>query len=110
VDWLYRVYRYPVREIREALIDDFLPNRDPKITLARLFLGGPVEINEASRGELLRVPGIGPISANRILSLRNDGIRIQSRRQLAEIGVVLSRAQPFLKINGNYQATLKDWF
>ena len=98
-----------LREIKEALIDDFLPNRDPKITIARLFLEGPVEINEASREELLRVPGIGPISAKRILSLRNNGIRIQSRRQLAEIGVVVPRAQPFLKVDGKCQATLKDW-
>jgi len=109
VDWLYRVYHYPIKEIKEALIDDFLPNRDPKITIARLFLEGPVEINEASREELLRVPGIGPISAKRILTLRNGGIRINSRRQLAEIGVVLPKAQPFIKVNGNCQATLKDW-
>jgi len=110
VDWLYRIYHYPILEIKEALIDDFLPNRDPKITIARLFLKGPVEVNEANREELLRVPGIGPMSAKRILSLRNDGIRIHSRRQLAEIGVVVSRSQPFLKVNGNCQATLKDWF
>jgi len=110
VDWLYRVYHYPIKEIKEALIDDFLPNRDPKITISRLFLEGPVEVNEASREELLRVPGIGPISARRILSLRNDGIRIHSRRQLAEIGVIVSRAQPFLKVDGSCQATLKDWF
>jgi len=111
VDWLYRVYRYPMREIREALVDDFLPNRDPKVTLARLFLKeGPVEVNDASMVELLRIPGIGPLGANRILSLRRSGVRIRSRKQLAEIGVVLWRAQPFLKIGGTYQATLKNWF
>lgn len=109
VDWLYRVYRYPIGEIREALVDDFLPNRDPKVTLARLLLKGPVEVNDASREELLRIPGIGPLSANKILSIRRR-VRIRKRKQLADIGVVLWRAQPFLKIEGNYQATLKDWF
>jgi predicted DNA-binding helix-hairpin-helix protein len=110
VDWLYRVYRYSVEEIREALIDDFLPNRDPKVTLARLLHKGPIEVNDASREELLRIPGIGPLSADRILSIRRSGVRIRKRKQLADIGVVLWRAQPFLKIEGNYQATLKDWF
>jgi predicted DNA-binding helix-hairpin-helix protein len=109
VDWLYRVYRYPEKEILEALADDFLPNTDPKITLARLYLDGPVEVNEAGREELLRIPGIGPLSAKKILTLKGKGVRIRSRRQLAEMGVVLGRAQPFLKIDGNYQATLKSW-
>jgi len=109
VDWLYRVYHFPMKELLEALTGDFLPNRDPKITLAHLYLERPLEINDASREELLRVPGIGPISANRILSLKRKGVRIRSRRQLAEVGVVLDRALPFIKVDGNGQATIKDW-
>ncbi|MBO3803640.1 MAG: radical SAM protein [Candidatus Brockarchaeota archaeon] len=109
VDWLYRVYRFPMEEILEALVGDFLPNRDPKIALARLRLERPLEVNDASREELLRVPGIGPKSANRILSLQRKGVRIRSRRQLAEAGVVLGRALPFIKLDGNRQETLKGW-
>ena len=110
VDWLHRVYHYPVEEIREALVDDFLPNADPKIMLAHLYFDRPVEVNEASIKELLRIPGIGPRSAKRIIELRRKRTRIRSRRQLADMGVVVGRAQPFLKIDGNCQSTLKGWF
>ncbi|MGQ9597444.1 MAG: helix-hairpin-helix domain-containing protein [Thermoproteota archaeon] len=109
VDNLYRVYRYSITEIEEALIDGFLPNVDPKITLARRFFEGPVDVNEASLYELLRVPGIGPVSARRIISLRRRGVKIRSRKQLAEAGVVLMRAQPFLKLFGSYQSVLEKW-
>jgi predicted DNA-binding helix-hairpin-helix protein len=110
VDWLYRVYHYPMGEIREALGDDFLPNVDHKITLARLFFDRPVEVNEASMKELLRILGIGPRSAKRIIELRRKGTRIRSRRQLADMGVVVGRAQPFLKVDGDFQSTLRGWF
>ena len=99
-----------MEEIRDALVDDFLPNTDPKVTLARLYMDRPVEVNEASMEELLRIPGIGPRSANRIIELRRKGTRIRSRRQLVKIGVVVGRAQPFLKIDGTHQSTLKKWF
>jgi len=59
---------------------------------------------------LLLVPGIGPLSASRIVSLRSEAVRIRSRKQLAETGVVLSRAQPFLETDGKHQSTLADWF
>ena len=109
VDRLYRVYRYTPRELEEALVGEFLPNVDPKITLARRFLDVPLDINEAPLEELLRVPGIGPLSARRISSLRRRGIKIRSRKQLAEVGVVLRRAQPFLRLPGSYQPTLERW-
>jgi len=109
VDRLYRVYRYSIRDIEEALDGEFLPNVDPKIILARRFFDSPVEINEASLEELLRIPGIGPLSARRIMSLRRRGVKIRFRRQLADVGVVLRRAQPFLKLSGGCQPTLEKW-
>lgn len=109
VDSLYRVYRYSLRNIEAALVDNFLPNMDPKIILARRFLDGPIDVNEAALEDLLRVPGGGLVSARRIVSLRRRGIKIASRRQLAEAGVVLKRAQPFLKLCEGYQPTLEKW-
>lgn len=109
VDRLYRVYRYPVGYLEEALIEGFLPNVDPKVTLAHRFFDAPVDINEAPFEELLRIPGIGPTSAKRIVSLRRKGVKIMSRRQLAEVGAVLNRAQPFIKLSESYQPTLGRW-
>lgn len=110
VDWLYRAYHYTIEEIRDALVDNFLPNVDPKITLARFYFDKPVEVNEATKEELLRIPGIGPLSAKRIIENRENKERIRSRQQLVHMGVVIDRAQPFLKINGNHQSTLIHCF
>jgi predicted DNA-binding helix-hairpin-helix protein len=110
VDWLYRVYHYPIEEIHDALVDDFLPNVDPKVILARLYIDKPVEVNEASKEELLKIPGIGPRSAKRIIETRKNRERTRSRKQLVKMGVVMGRAQPFLNIDGRHQSTLKNWF
>jgi predicted DNA-binding helix-hairpin-helix protein len=110
VDWLHRVYHYPINEIHDALIDDFLPNVDPKITLAQLYIDKPVEVNEATKEELLKIPGIGPKSAKKIIETRKKRERIRSRKQRVKMGVVIERAQPFLRIDGSHQSTLKNWF
>ena len=80
---------------------------DPKYSFAinnmDLF---PVEINEASYEELIKVPGIGKISANRIITLRKRGKRFEKLEELQELRVAVKRAEPFVKLNKSYQATL----
>ncbi|MHA1618129.1 MAG: putative DNA modification/repair radical SAM protein, partial [Promethearchaeota archaeon] len=107
-DWLLRLYDFRIRDIKEILTDEEnLPKGDPKVHLARLYFEGnsPVDPNFATRKELLKVPGIGIQSAKRILHLRAHHQKITSRAQLKAIGVVLKRAEPFLKINGTSQRT-----
>lgn len=68
-DYLLRDYAVMPDELREALGEGgFFPNRDPKEILADGRV--PVNINLAPRHDLLRVPGIGPKGADRILALR----------------------------------------
>lgn len=80
---------------------------DPKYSFALnnmdLF---PIEINEASYNDLIRVPGIGKISAKRIITLRKRGRRFEKLEELHELGVVIKRAEPFVKLNKSYQSTL----
>lgn len=52
--------------------------------------------------ELLHVPWIGEIGAKRIIA-RRKMMMITRKRELAELGVVVKRAEPFLKINGHAQ-------
>lgn len=62
----------------------------------------PVEINTAAKEELLRVPGIGPKSALRIIQARrtqNLGLA-----ELKRIGVVVKRAQYFITCKGRAAA------
>ena len=58
----------------------------------------PVEVNTASKEELLRVPGIGPKSVLRILAARR--VQKLGMPELKRIGVVLKRAQYFITCNG----------
>ena len=102
-DWLLRYYHFSARE----LLTEDEPNFDPYWTpsapgpcaIPEFF---PVEVNTASRAELLRVPGIGPKSALRIVEAR----RVQSlgMAELKRIGVVLKRAQYFITCKGKAAA------
>lgn len=111
-DWLLRIYHYKLNDLKEILTkDDNLPNGDPKIHLARKYFKdhGPVDPNQASYNELLRVPGIGPISAKRIINLRSKNYVFKKRQDLKSVGVVLKRADPYLLINGQNQRTINNF-
>ncbi|MFX1277368.1 MAG: helix-hairpin-helix domain-containing protein, partial [Promethearchaeota archaeon] len=84
---------------------------DPKIHLARKYFRdhGLVDPNQASYNELLRVPGIGPISAKRIINLRTKNFIFKRRLDLKSVGVVLKRAEPYLIINGHNQRTIQNF-
>jgi predicted DNA-binding helix-hairpin-helix protein len=71
IDYLLRVYRIRIEELKNIIGDDgFLSDRDPKEALATGM--ARVNINTASRHDLLSVPGIGPKGADRILHLRRN--------------------------------------
>ncbi|HAE39965.1 MAG TPA: putative DNA modification/repair radical SAM protein [Candidatus Riflebacteria bacterium] len=99
-DWLLRFYRFSVDELFEngppTLDTDF----DPKIMWAlrhpEVF---PVDVNRADFGLLLRVPGLGMISAQRIVRARRVGKL--SYDDLVKLGVVLKRARFFLVAPGS---------
>ena len=83
-------------------------DRDPKYIAALEHEEKyPMEINEASFKDLLRVPGIGKISAKRIIQSRKAGKNILKLEELKKIGVVIKRAEPFIILNKNYQSTLE---
>ncbi|RLC80822.1 MAG: putative DNA modification/repair radical SAM protein, partial [Chloroflexi bacterium] len=82
---------------------------DPKMTWAKAhpeFF--PVEVNRADYEELLRVPGIGPRSAKRIVRERKRG-SFRYLEDLKRLGVVTKRAAPFITLEGKrpaFQMTL----
>lgn len=70
-DYLLREYGVTADELRGALDEEgFFSNRDPKVALADGER--PVNVNFAPRRDLLRIPGIGPKGADRILSCRRE--------------------------------------
>lgn len=98
-DWLMRLYGFSRDEVISSASPWLDLTIDPKQAFARrhpeLF---PVDINTADREMILKVPGIGLKSANRIVNLRRKGrIRLDHLRQL---GAIVSRAQPFIHCDG----------
>jgi predicted DNA-binding helix-hairpin-helix protein len=74
--------------------------RDPKVASALSSRARfPVEVLRASYAELLRVPGIGPGTARRIVIERRT-TSIRNLADLRRIGVLTSRAAGFLTLNG----------
>ena len=111
-DWLLRIYHYKLEDLKEILNeDDNLPEGDPKVHLARQYFKdlGPVDPNKASYYELLKIPGIGPVSAKRIINLRSKKFKFKHRADLKSIGVVLKRADPFLTLNRSNQTTISNF-
>ena len=74
--------------------------RDPKVTWALASPERfPVEVRKASYAELVRVPGIGPIAARRIVTERRS-TTIRGLGDLRRLGVLPGRAAGFLTIGG----------
>lgn len=98
-DWLLRFYGFRAEELLDEQHRDFDTRVDPKCSWALAHLEFfPVEVNTADYETLLRIPGVGVISAKRILSARRAGrLRIDD---LPKLGVVMKRAQYFLTASG----------
>ncbi|MHB0897634.1 MAG: putative DNA modification/repair radical SAM protein [Spirochaetales bacterium] len=98
-DWLFRFYGFAASEILDEA-HPFLDHRiDPKSDWAlRNMQRFPIEVSTADYKELLRVPGIGPKSAARIVKARRQSaLRVAS---LSRLGVVMRRAKWFITVGG----------
>ena len=98
-DWLLRFYGFEAGELLSEQKPNFNILLDPKADWALRHLEQfPVEINRADYRTILRVPGIGVKSAQRIVKARRNGNL--SFEDLRKIGVVLKRALYFITCNG----------
>ncbi len=108
-DWLLRQYGFDASEILEPDAPWLDARLDPKCHWAlrhpQLF---PMEAQRADYLELLRVPGIGPTGAQRIVEARRTATL--SFDILKKLGVVLKRAQYFLTCQGKAMPGLRlNW-
>jgi len=69
---------------------------DPKIIIAKKIINEPIDVNEASFEKLIRIPGIGPKTARRIMELRK--VKRLDIKSLRQAGVIVKRALPFIKL------------
>ena len=107
-DALLNLYKFDVKELVFDDNDKLYLNEDPKILAAREMDIFPVEINHAPYNHLIRVPGIGTKSARTIMTVRKNK-PFKKMEELQRIGVVIKRAEPYIKLDGNYQTALDNY-
>jgi putative DNA modification/repair radical SAM protein len=99
-DWLLRFYGFGFDDLVFDLEGNLPRRADPKMVYAQahpeLF---PVEVNRAPRRTLLRVPGLGPRSVERILRWRRMGT-MRRLEDLSKAGAVAARAAPYVLLDG----------
>jgi putative DNA modification/repair radical SAM protein len=94
-DWLMRFYGFQANEIVADADKNLSLEMDPKLAWAlanRHFF--PVDVNQASREELLRIPGIGARNVQRILSIRRH--KSLRSEDLKKLRVAWNRAKCFV--------------
>jgi predicted DNA-binding helix-hairpin-helix protein len=74
-------------------------DKTPKQAWAERHLVEPIEVNRASRSSLLKIPGVGPRSADRIIQARRE-TRLRELSQLQALGVTAAWAAPYVLLDG----------
>jgi putative DNA modification/repair radical SAM protein len=95
-DWLLRYYGFGRAEITEGLPGGMLDLAvDPKLGWALAHRDRfPVDVNRADREALLRVPGLGVSSVNRLLAVRrHKRVRLEDVRRLCK---AIGKVKPFI--------------
>ncbi len=97
VDFLMRKYGFSDNEIVFGADGKLSLEKDPKQVWAdrnpQMF---PLDINNASKHDLLRVPGMGLVTVNRILKYRKQ-YRIRRISDIGKPGKLLTKAAGYLK-------------
>jgi len=106
-DWLMRFYHFKAEEILTKDQPFLDLDIDPKLGFAlrnmHLF---PVDINRDDYEMILRVPGIGVKSAQKIIMARKH--RRLNTLHLKKLGIAMKRAKYFITCN-ELPATTTDW-
>lgn len=107
-DWLMRFYGFSAEEIATGTVNGHLDlDLDPKLAWAlqhrALF---PVDVNSASREILLRVPGFGTRTVDRIIASRRH-TRLR-HEDLVRMGALMKKARPFISVIGWSPRALTD--
>jgi predicted DNA-binding helix-hairpin-helix protein len=98
--FLLRDYRFDFEELPFNPKGNLNPEVDPKLLWAEHhLLQAPIEINTSDYAQLIKIPGIGPQSAKKILEARTYGV-IRDIHTLHKMGIATSRASKFILLNG----------
>ncbi|WP_298976471.1 putative DNA modification/repair radical SAM protein [uncultured Roseobacter sp.] len=107
-DWLLRFYGFALDEITSATPDGNLDLQiDPKLAWALQHRGlFPMDVNTADKDMLLRIPGFGVKTVNRILTTRRH--RHLRYEDLLRMGALMKKARAFVTAGGWSPSKLTD--
>lgn len=104
-DWLMRFYGFKPKEVVAATDGGMLPlDIDPKLAWAlKSRESFPVDVNRATKEQLLRVPGLGTEAVGRILKSRRW--RAITLDDVARLTVSIAKVRPFI-VTADWRPTL----
>ena len=107
-DWLMRFYGFSAEEIATGAQKGHLDlDLDPKLAWALQHRGlFPLEVNRAPKDQLLRVPGFGVRTVDRIIADRRN--RMLRYEDLTLMGALTKKARPFISLPGWTPGALID--
>lgn len=102
--YLFRDYNFDLEDIQFDQNGHLQLDKDPKLAWAEQnLIDNPIEINRADYDQLLKIPGVGPVTAKQILNARlHDKIRDCST--LRKYGIPVTRAARFILLDGHHPA------
>jgi predicted DNA-binding helix-hairpin-helix protein len=107
VDYLLRQYGFAPGEIVYDGGGNLPLTADPKCAWALAHpTAFPVEVTTADYETLVRVPGIGPLSARRIVAERHTAV-LRGLADLKKLGVITKRAAGFVTLRGRRLLSLR---
>ncbi len=96
-DWLIRKYGFKADEIPLDPNGNLSLTLDPKESWAKSHPDFfPVHINKDDAYRLLRVPGLGRVTVERILAFRKNGVKIRSLGNLGKRTLMLQKAERYV--------------
>jgi len=98
--FLFRDYGFELEDMPFDQGGNLPRAADPKLAWAEQHLAeSPLELNRAAKNDLLRVPGIGPLSAARILAARRQGT-LRDVYHLQQLGLRAGAMKPYILLDG----------
>ena len=108
--YLFRDYNFDLEDLQFLPDGNLSLEKDPKLMWAENnLIENPVEINRAAYTQLVKIPGIGPITANKIMQTRLPN-RIRDISTLRKIGILIDRAARFILLDGHKPAYQPELF
>ena len=102
--FLLRDYGFDLEELPFTTDENLPLPTDPKEAWAEINLKhAPTEVNDATPRDLLRIPGVGPKSVQKIISARRVH-QLRDLSQLKKLGISTKRAAPFILLGGKRAA------